>query len=185
MDKEFLEQILKGGITVQGDLVFEKHVEHEIGNVEAGGIGIQVVQGGAAASPGKPCAASPEGKPSAGARWQFLFVGEKATEENVDVKNREKKRFLRWLSDHKMSSRRLVAGKDDGLNKVVVSFLKLWRERRLVAENPSGGAVFRFLTDDCGLKTDVTEASYSNKVKEWMRGNNYDVATYQDLRNSI
>lgn len=35
MDKDLLEQILKSGITVQGDLVMEKHVEHEIGNVEA------------------------------------------------------------------------------------------------------------------------------------------------------
>lgn len=59
MDKELLEQILKGRISVQGDLVFEKHVEHEIGNVEAGGIGIQIVQGGAAVSPNKPRAARP------------------------------------------------------------------------------------------------------------------------------
>lgn len=45
MDKEFLEKILKSGITVQGDLVLEKHVENEVGNVEAGGIGIQIVHG--------------------------------------------------------------------------------------------------------------------------------------------
>lgn len=45
MDKDFLEKILKSGITVQGDLVMEKHVENEIGNVEAGGIGIQIVHG--------------------------------------------------------------------------------------------------------------------------------------------
>ena len=45
MDKELLEKILKGGITVQGDFVMEKQVEIEIGNVEAGGIGIQIVLG--------------------------------------------------------------------------------------------------------------------------------------------
>lgn len=45
MDKELFEKILKGGITVQGDLVMEKHVENEIGNVEAGGIGIQINYG--------------------------------------------------------------------------------------------------------------------------------------------
>ena len=45
MDKELLEKILKGGITVQGDFVMEKQVENEIGNVEAGGIGIQIVHG--------------------------------------------------------------------------------------------------------------------------------------------
>lgn len=38
-----LEAIGKGSITVNGDLVLSKHVEHEVGNVEAGGIGIQNV----------------------------------------------------------------------------------------------------------------------------------------------
>ncbi len=37
-----LEAVAKSGITVNGDFVLEKHVEYEIGNVENGGIGIQV-----------------------------------------------------------------------------------------------------------------------------------------------
>ena len=50
MDHKDIEKIMKalkeGGTTiVAGDLVMEKHVEHEIGMVEAGGIGIQVNQG--------------------------------------------------------------------------------------------------------------------------------------------
>ena len=40
-----LEAIGKGGIQVNGDFVVSKHVENEIGNVEAGGIGIQIVNG--------------------------------------------------------------------------------------------------------------------------------------------
>ncbi|MCR5038989.1 MAG: hypothetical protein K6A94_06600 [Bacteroidales bacterium] len=40
-----LEAIGKSGVTVAGDLVLEKHVEHEVANVEAGGIGIQIVNG--------------------------------------------------------------------------------------------------------------------------------------------
>lgn len=40
-----LEAIGKGGIKVAGDLVIEKHVEYEVDNVEAGGIGIQVING--------------------------------------------------------------------------------------------------------------------------------------------
>jgi hypothetical protein len=40
-----LEAIAKSGITVNGDLVLEKHVEYEIGNVENGGIGIQINNG--------------------------------------------------------------------------------------------------------------------------------------------
>lgn len=119
---------------------------------------------------------------SSGARKQFLFIDGRATVENVSVRNLEKERLLGYLSEHKMSGRRLVTEKNDGLNKAVVCFLKLWRENGLTAKLPSGGAVFRFLTEDCGLKTDVTEASYSNKIKEWMRGNDYDVTTYQGVK---
>ncbi|MBQ2051693.1 MAG: hypothetical protein II495_05595, partial [Paludibacteraceae bacterium] len=43
-----LEAISKSGIKVAGDLVLEKHVEHEVANVEAGGIGIQINNGEAA-----------------------------------------------------------------------------------------------------------------------------------------
>lgn len=37
MNTDLLKKILESGITVQGDLVIEKHVAHEIGNVENGG----------------------------------------------------------------------------------------------------------------------------------------------------
>ncbi|MCR5131059.1 MAG: hypothetical protein K6C10_06325 [Prevotella sp.] len=40
-----LEAISKGGINVAGDLVLNKEVEYEVNNVEAGGIGIQIVNG--------------------------------------------------------------------------------------------------------------------------------------------
>lgn len=40
-----LEAIAKSGITVNGDFVLEKHVENEVGNVENGGIGIQINNG--------------------------------------------------------------------------------------------------------------------------------------------
>lgn len=75
MDNTLLEKILKSGITIQGDLVMEKHVENEIGNVEAGGVGIQIVHG--AADKSTPCkqgaAANPLAllnTPEAEALWQ-------------------------------------------------------------------------------------------------------------------
>ena len=36
-----LEALSKGGIQVNGDFVVSKHVEYEVNNVEAGGVGIQ------------------------------------------------------------------------------------------------------------------------------------------------
>lgn len=41
--EEQLDLLRKCGIQVNGDLVLEKHVENEIGNVEDGGIGIQII----------------------------------------------------------------------------------------------------------------------------------------------
>lgn len=178
MDKELLELVLKhGGTIVLGDNVATKHVENQFGNIEAGGIGVQQIIHGEPQDTDTPDATSRPGP-----RKQFLFIGKKAAEENVEVKNREKERFLRYLRGHKMSSRWLVTETNDGLNKVVVCFLKEWREEGLTAQQPSGGAVFRFLTADCGLKTEVEETSYSNKIKEWMRGNDYDPMIYQDVR---
>ena len=40
--EEMMEMLSKSGIHVAGDLVLEKHVENEIGNVEPGGVGIQI-----------------------------------------------------------------------------------------------------------------------------------------------
>ena len=41
-----LEALGKSGINVAGDLVLEKKVEYEVNNVEDGGIGIQIINGG-------------------------------------------------------------------------------------------------------------------------------------------
>ena len=44
-NQKALEVLAGGGITVADDLVLEKHVEHKIGNVATGGIGIQIKHG--------------------------------------------------------------------------------------------------------------------------------------------
>ena len=49
-NEEKLEFLKNAGVTVLGDLVLEKTVENEFGVIESGGIGIQIVNGGSAAS---------------------------------------------------------------------------------------------------------------------------------------
>ena len=61
--EEMMEMLSKSGIHVAGDLVLEKHVENEIGNVEAGGIGIQIINSERKPSVPKPKKIS-EKKPS-------------------------------------------------------------------------------------------------------------------------
>lgn len=48
--EEKLALLKESGVTVLGDLVLEKNVEHEIGVVQEGGIGIQIVNGGSSAT---------------------------------------------------------------------------------------------------------------------------------------
>lgn len=111
-----------------------------------------------------------------GPRKKFLFAWDGIdTKEDEAIKLREKDRFCSYLSQHCLSSRRLVCTKDDTLNKTIVCFLLKWMEKGLTAEEPSGGAVFRFLTEDCGIVSEVQERAYGNRVKEWIKDRNgYD-----------
>lgn len=115
---------------------------------------------------------------SRGPRKKFLFALDGIdTKENETVKMREKERLKTYLSKHCLKSRKLVCTKDDTLNKTIVCFLKKWMGMGLTTEGPSGSAVFRFLTEDCGIESDVQEKAYGNRVKEWMKEKN-DYDTY-------
>ena len=49
-NEEKLALLKNAGVTVLGDFVLEKTVENEFGVIESGGIGVQIVNGGSAAS---------------------------------------------------------------------------------------------------------------------------------------
>lgn len=185
--EELIKQMAQGGITVQGDLVMEKHVEYEVSNVEAGGIGIQVVNGKV-----EPQAASGEEKPSPGPRKQYLFIEGDASwekqgkrrdpsKENVVVCHRERDRFLRYLGNHCLSNRDLTCIEGDVLNDAVACFLVEWRQRGLIAQNFAGSAVWRFLTAECGLKTTVTVKAYGKEIKEWVESKKFTTVTRRQV----
>lgn len=196
MEIEDLAKLLTGcNINVKGDLVMEKHVEHEVANVEAGGIGIQVIGDKKPKdSDGKEEEGSeeegstgenPEEEPpqKRGIKNKFLFP----QNGNESVKNGrltqcEKRRFLHYLSKHSLDGRMLVSTRDDAINKAVVCFVRIWKEQELTASKPSGRAIFRFLTQDCGLKTEITIESYANKMNEWLKEKQQDVLTMAEVK---
>lgn len=196
MEIEDLAKLLTGcNINVKGDLVMEKHVEHEVANVEAGGIGIQIIGDKKPKdSDGKEENGSekegsteenPEGEPplKRGIKNKFLFP----QNGNESVKNGrltqcEKRRFLHYLSKHSLDGRMLVSTRDDAINKAVVCFVRIWKDQELTASKPSGRAIFRFLTQDCGLKTQITIESYANKMNEWLKGKQQDVLTMAEVK---
>ena len=111
-----------------------------------------------------------------GPRKKFLFALDGIdTKEDETVKRREKERFCKYLSKHCLKNRQLVCTKNDTLNKTIVCFLLKWMEKGLTAEAPSSGAIFRFLTEDCGIVSEVQEKAYCNRMKEWIKDKNgYD-----------
>lgn len=128
---------------------------------------------------------NPEGEPplKRGIKNKFLFP----QNGNESVKNGrltqcEKRRFLHYLSKHSLDGRMLVSTRDDAINKAVVCFVRIWKEQKLTASKPSGRAIFRFLTQDCGLKTEITIESYANKMNEWLKGKQQDVLTMAEVK---
>lgn len=119
-----------------------------------------------------------------GPRKRVLFEDKETHKENTAVKNREKERFVHYLSEHRLKSRQLVCTKDDTLNQTVVCFLKLWIEHGIIGEHPSGAAVFRFLTEECGITSSVTERSYGNEMSERLKNikTEYDTETLRKVK---
>lgn len=128
---------------------------------------------------------NPEEEPplKRGIKNKFLFP----QNGNESVKNGrltqcEKRRFLHYLSKHSLDDRMLVSTRDDAINKAVVCFVRIWKDQELTASKPSGRAIFRFLTQDCGLKTEITIESYANKMNEWLKGKQQDVLTMEEVK---
>ncbi len=122
------------------------------------------------------CAGAPAKK--GGAKPKRLF----ANEEDM---HRECKRFLDYLSRHNMRTRQLASDKGNVLNDIVTCFLKVWGDRNLLVDNYSGAAVFRFLKEDCGMTSSVTEKTYRNMIKERIKSKDYDVKTLCCVMNSF
>lgn len=101
------------------------------------------------------------------------------------TKDRERKRLLDYLSQHKMSARKLASYKSNKLNDIITCFIKEWNERRLLAEKFSNRAIFRFLTEDCKLSSSVTETSFGNKIGERIKNNDYNPSTLSDVRKTF
>lgn len=195
MNKEEIMKAFAQGITVQGDFVMEKKVEYEVNNVEAGGIGIQVVNGKEDQKPEIEQEASSEKteKPlPRGPRKQYLFIEGDASweeqgkqrnpsKENAVVRRNERDRFKKYISNHKLGNRELTCTQGDTLNDTVACFLVEWQRRGLIAQDFAGTAVWRFLTEECGIKSTVTAKAYGKEIKEWVAKKQYSATNWAQI----
>ncbi len=145
-----LEAIGKGGINVNGDLVLEKHVEHEIGNVEAGGIGIQINNGMAASAKelkgngGRPKRAGTtinkafnyDAGDETNTRLQWFYRGLLALgwiKSDTELKN-----FLSVFSGKETSYRIIWTGDINALSELFLELIK----RRGIVGLPEGESIW-------------------------------------------
>lgn len=114
----------------------------------------------------------------------FITAGT-ANEENIAVKKQEAQRLKKYIKEHHMSNRKLTTRKDDTLNEVIVAFLKRWQDSTLIGEQLPGAAVFRFLTEDVGLETEVSCESFAAKVKTLVANIDVSVQTNREVGKSF
>lgn len=101
---------------------------------------------------------------------------------DVETYEREKERFINFLLKLKIAARQLTCGAKDYLNRIITCFMILWREKGFfIEESIPGACVFRFLTEECKFKTEVTEKAYGNRMNEWIKNNNYDIKHYRKV----
>lgn len=105
----------------------------------------------------------------------FVHDADNAWEENAVVRRRERDRFMKYLSLHKMGNRELTTTKDDTLNSIVACFLIVWRDNGWIAKDFSGNAVHRFLHEECGIRSGISEQSYANKIVKWVKDKSYSI----------
>lgn len=105
---------------------------------------------------------------------------------DVETYEREKERFINFLLKLKIAARKLTCGAKDYLNRIITCFMILWREKGFfIEESIPGACVFRFLTEECKFKTEVTEKAYGNKMKEWIKKNKHDISLYRKVNEAF
>lgn len=118
-----------------------------------------------------------------GSKKRLLFVNVgNVNEENIQVKEVEKERFIAYLTKHKLKSRTLTSSTKDTVNDVIVCFIKEWADRKLIPQEPSAAAISRFLTDECGLKMEVESKTYSNMLGRMIKNKEYTAETHRSVR---
>lgn len=168
--------IFQAGSTMNGDVHITGSTFYQAKSQEKAEEGEEKEKGEQLASKeSKSSQPSPTSMPSPRKQKPFFLKNDNTKEENKEVRQRERDRFLHYLSLHSMGNRPLTTQQDDTLNSIVASFLVVWRKKGWIARDISARAAWRFLHDDCGLKSEATQQSYANKIKEWVDGKKYSL----------
>lgn len=100
-----------------------------------------------------------------GRKKEYLFVSDEASSlKDEETTAEQASLFMEFLTLNGLNSMSTSASKSSPLNIAIFAFIRYWRRRGILAPQHivSANAIYRFLTDDCHIRKEVTIKSFYN-----------------------
>ena len=100
-----------------------------------------------------------------GRKKEYLFVSDEASSlKDEETTAEQASLFIEFLTLNGLDSLRTSASKSSPMNIAIFAFIRYWRRRGILAPQHivSANAIYRFLTDDCHIRREVTIKSFNN-----------------------
>ena len=100
-----------------------------------------------------------------GRKRDYLFVTDEASSlKDEETTAEQASLFIEFLTLNGLNSMSTSASKSSPMNIAIFAFIRYWRRRGILAPQHivSANAIYRFLTDDCHIRREVTIKSFNN-----------------------
>lgn len=100
-----------------------------------------------------------------GRKKKYLFVSDEASSlKDEETTAEQASLFIEFLTLNGLDSMSTSASKSSPMNIAIFAFIRYWRRRGILAPQHivSANAIYRFLTDDCHIRKEVTIKSFYN-----------------------
>ena len=100
-----------------------------------------------------------------GRKRDYLFVTDEASSlKDEEATAEQASSLIEFLTLNGLDSMRTSASKSSPLNIAIFAFIRYWRRKGILAPQHivSANAIYRFLTDDCHIRREVTIKSFNN-----------------------
>ena len=100
-----------------------------------------------------------------GRKKEYLFVSDEASSlKDEETTAEQASSFIEFLTLNGLNSMSTSASKSSPMNIAIFAFIRYWRRRGILAPQHivSANAIYRFLTEDCNIRKEVTIKSFNN-----------------------
>lgn len=100
-----------------------------------------------------------------GRKKEYLFVSDEASSlKDEETTAEQASLFIEFLTLNGLNSMSTSASKSSPMNIAIFAFIRYWRRKGILAPQHivSANAIYRFLTEDCHIRKEVTIKSFNN-----------------------